>query len=276
MRTIKKTLKSKFPLRGLGGLALTLLLFSCEKEITLDLNSANAKFVIEGEIAQNQKASVRISKTVDFTKSNNFPAVKGANLSLSDGSGNTEQLVETSAGVYQSQKIIGAEGKTYSLTVSAEGSTFTAQTTMPANVKLTGLKVQKSSFSPPGSTSDNYIIYPQFIDPTAFGNSYRFIQTRNGETDKSIIIANDNIGNGLPNSRPILSRDFEIVLGDKVTLEMRCIDKPVYDYFFSLNSVQGNGPGGGTIPANPVTNIKGGALGYFSAHTVQKMSVEVK
>ena len=147
---------------------------------------------------------------------------------------------------------------------------------MPTNVKLTGLKVQKSSFSPPGSSSDNYIIYPQFIDPTAFGNNYQFIQSRNGETDKSIIIANDNIGNGLPNSRPILSKDFEIALGDKVTVEMRCIDKPIYDYFFSLNSVQGNGPGGGTIPANPVTNIKGGALGYFSAHTVQKISLEVK
>lgn len=251
-------------------------LFSCKKEITLDLNSVNAKYVIEGEITPNQKASVRISKTVDFTESNNFPLVKGANVSLSDGNGNAEQLVETSAGVYESQKIIGTEGKTYKLTVIAEGSTFTAQTTMPTNVKLTGLKVQKSSFSAPGSSSDNYIIYPQFIDPAAFGNSYWFIQTRNGETDKSIIIANDNIGNGLSNSRPILSRDFEIALGDKVTVEMRCIDKPIYDYFFSLNSVQGNGPGGGTIPANPVTNIKGGALGYFSAHTVQKMSVEVK
>ena len=121
-------------------------LFSCEKEITLDLNSVNSKFVIEGEISQNQKASVRISKTVDFTESNNFPAVRGANVSLSDGSGNSEQLVETSAGVYQSQKIMGSEGKTYKLTVIAEGSTFTAQTTMPTNVKLTGLKVQKSSF----------------------------------------------------------------------------------------------------------------------------------
>ncbi|AEI52204.1 DUF4249 domain-containing protein [Runella slithyformis] len=251
-------------------------LFSCEKEITLDLNTANKKFVIEGEITPNEKATVRIIKTVDFTQPNNFPSVRGANVRLSDGSGNTEQLVETGAGVYQSQKIVGAEGKTYSLTVIIEGSTFTAQTTMPTNIKLTGIKVQKSSFSPPGSTSDSYIIYPQFIDPAAFGNSYRFIQTRNGERDKSIIVANDNIGNGLPNSRPILSADFEIVLGDNVTLEMHCIDKPIYDYFFSLNSVQGNGPGGGTVPANPVTNIKGGALGYFSAHTLQRMSIEVK
>lgn len=251
-------------------------LFSCEKEITLDLNSVNAKYVIEGEITLNQKATVRIIKTVDFTEPNDFPLVKGANVSLSDGSGNTEKLVETGEGVYQSQKIVGVEGKTYSLTVMAEGNTFTAQTTMPTNVKLTGIKVQKSSFSPPGSTAENYIIYPQFIDPAAFGNSYRFIQTRNEEKDKSIIVANDNIGNGLPNSRPILSPDFEIVLGDNVTLEMHCIDKPIYDYFFSLNSVQGNGPGGGTIPTNPVTNIKGGALGYFSAHTQQKISIEVK
>jgi hypothetical protein len=57
---------------------------------------------------------------------------------------------------------------------------------------------------------------------------------------------------------------------------MRCIDGPVYDYFFSLNSIQGNGPGGGTTPTNPVSNISGGALGYFSAFTVQKVSAVVK
>lgn len=252
-------------------------LSSCEKEIELDLNSSNPKYVVEGEIPQNELATVKITKTVNFSDSNIFPLVKGATVTITDEIGTTEQLVETSAGIYKTKKMKGEEGKTYTLSVKADGNTFTAKSTMPKAVKLTGLKTSLSSFAPPGaSSSDNYTVFPQFIDPAELGNSYRFIQTRNGELDKSIIIANDNIGNGQPNSRPIFSQNFDIKLGDTVTVEMRCIDVPVYDYFFSLNSIQGNGPGGGTTPTNPVSNISGGALGYFSAFTVQKVSAVVK
>jgi hypothetical protein len=264
-----------FSLWVLGGYFLT----SCEKEIELDLNKANKKFVIEGQITANEVAIIKITKTVDFTESNEFPAVSGAVVSLSNGTGKTEQLRETSAGIYESKEIKGEEGKTFTLNVSSEGNTFTAVSTMPKNVKLSGARVEKSSFAPPGgggSGAQTYIVYPQFIDPTPFGNNYRFIQATKSKVDKTIIVANDNIGNGLPNSRPLLSRGLEIVEGDNVTIQMECIDKPIYDYFFSLASLAGNGPGGGTVPANPVTNIKGGALGYFSAHTVQKMTVEVK
>ncbi len=252
-------------------------LTSCEKEIELDLNSANAKYVIEGEVPQNDVATVKITKTVNFSETNNFPAVKSAVVTISDETGVSEQLIETSAGIYKTQKMKGAEGKTYSLTIKAEGNTFTAKSTMPKAVKLTGLKTSLSSFAPPGAASaDNYTVFPQFIDPTELGNSYRFIQSRNGELDKSILIANDNIGNGQPNSRPIFSQNFDIKLGDNLTVEMRCIDVPAYDYFYSLTSIQGNGPGGGTTPTNPVSNISDGALGYFSAFTVQKLSVVVK
>jgi hypothetical protein len=57
---------------------------------------------------------------------------------------------------------------------------------------------------------------------------------------------------------------------DSVTIEMHCIDKPVYDYYYSL----GNRDNSAT-PANPVSNIVGGALGYFSAHTVRKTTAVV-
>lgn len=252
-------------------------LSSCEKEIELDLNSSNSKYVIEGEMPQNELATVKITKTVNFSDSNKFPLVKGANVTITDEMGTTEQLIETSAGIYKTQKLKGEEGKSYILSVKADGNTFTAKSTMPKAVKLTGLKTSLSSFAPPGaSSSDNYIVFPQFIDPAELGNSYRFIQTRNRDLDKSIIIANDNIANGQPNSRPIINQNFDIKLGDTITVEMRCIDVPVYDYFFSLISIQGNGPGGGTTPTNPVSNISGGALGYFSAFTVQKVSAVVK
>ena len=60
--------------------------------------------------------------------------------------------------------------------------------------------------------------------------------------------------------------------GDIMEIEMRCIDKNVYTYFLELNkTIYGNSAGLG----NPTSNIKGGALGYFSAHTVWKGKVVV-
>jgi hypothetical protein len=266
---IKHIISVLLPLLGVGGL-------SCTKEIELDLNSSNSKYVIEAELPQNQVATVTVTKTVNFSDSNNFPPVKGAEVTITDNLGVTEKLTETASGVYKTQKIKGEEGKTYSLSVKTEGQTFTAKSTMPTAIKLTGLKTTISIVKVPGSTTDTYNIFPQFIDPPALGNNYRFIQTRNNELDKSLIIGNDNIGNGEPNTRPIFSRDFDIKLGDNVSVEMRCLDKASYDYFFSLNSINANGPGGGTTPTNPVTNLSGGALGYFSAYTVQKLSTTVK
>lgn len=57
---------------------------------------------------------------------------------------------------------------------------------------------------------------------------------------------------------------------------MQCIDRAIFDYFTSLNSSIGNGPGGGATPSNPTSNINGNAIGYFSAHTAQRKLVIVK
>ena len=117
-----------------------LALMSCEKEIELDLNSADPKIVIEGQIPQNQTAKIIITKTVNISDTNVFPAVRAASVSITDNLGNIEQLVETSAGVYQTQKMIGVEGRTYTLSVNAEGKNYTAKTTMPLQVKLLNIK----------------------------------------------------------------------------------------------------------------------------------------
>ncbi|HKO82838.1 MAG TPA: hypothetical protein VJU78_20670, partial [Chitinophagaceae bacterium] len=66
----------------------------------------------------------------------------------------------------------------------------------------------------------------------------------------------------------------EIESRDTVMLDMLCIDNVVYKYWYSVyQSATGNSQS--ASPANPVTNIVGGALGYFSAHTKQTKSVVV-
>ena len=53
-------------------------LSSCEKEIELDLNSSNPKYVVEGEIPQNELATVKITKTVIERDHCGWPIWQGA------------------------------------------------------------------------------------------------------------------------------------------------------------------------------------------------------
>lgn len=56
---------------------------------------------------------------------------------------------------------------------------------------------------------------------------------------------------------------------------MQCVDENVYNYFNSFGNLMG-GPGSSSTPANPYTNIEGGVLGYFSAHTFELKEVIIQ
>lgn len=57
--------------------------------------------------------------------------------------------------------------------------------------------------------------------------------------------------------------DETLETGDLVEVTMQCIAPEVYRYFFALAQNIGDET---SAPADPPTNISGGALGYFSAH----------
>jgi hypothetical protein len=254
---------------------ISFLLSSCEKEINIDLNSSDPQFVIEGTIT-NQPGPyfVKITKTVNFSDGNNFPRVSNASVIISDNLGNSETLTETSPGVYKTNTTTGVPGRTYNLSVTAEGKTFYASSTMPLPVILDSLKFLPFS-GPTGG--DNYSTIPVFTDPASESNNYHFLLTVNGIPDKSYILFNDNATNGTVNQRPAFNPQTEIKTGDSVKIEMRCVDLNTYTYFFTLSQIAGNGPGGGTTPTNPPNNFTGDkTLGYFSAHVTQSKTQIVK
>jgi Domain of unknown function (DUF4249) len=249
---------------------------ACQKVIDIDLNSTASQVVIEGEINdQTNIHTIKISKTVNFSDANNYPAVQGATVTLSDNAGVSETLTETTAGIYKTRNLLGIAGRKYTLNVNIAGKIYTAVSTMPVLVPLQGVRTIVR-LRPGPDTVTRFVAIPNYVDPPTFGNCYRFIQTLNGKEDPAFIVFNDNVSNGIPNQRPMFSRDLEIKRNDTLTVEMRNIDKPVYEYFYSLNQSAGNGPGGGATPANPVNNIEGGALGYFSAYSVSKKTVIVQ
>jgi hypothetical protein len=224
--------------------------------------------VIEANITdQPGPYTVTITKTVNFSDPNIFPAVTGAFVVMNDDAGNIDTLTETSPGVYSTSTMQGVPGRTYTLHVTAENKTYTAQSTMPVAVSLDSLVVVESSFG----ASPFYII-PQWQDPVGTGDHYRCIEYLNNERVGAFIY-DDAFSDGLVNGQPLLNFETELQSGDTVRVEMQCIDAAVYLYFFSMEQTANNGT---AAPANPESNFDNDALGYFNAHTVSERTVVIQ
>ncbi|WP_426275024.1 DUF4249 domain-containing protein [Chryseobacterium sp. S-02] len=256
------------------------LVTSCEKEIDLDLKDQSGQIVIEGNITdQAGPYFVKITKSVAFTETNQYPAVENAQVVVSDNTGQTETLQYVGNGTYQTSTFVGQSGRTYTLKINVEGQQYTAQSTMPEAVSFDSL--DQDSFMVGGETS--YTLLPVFIDPSPLGNRYLFVYTVNNNPKKFFSEFSDNVNNGMPNQRPLIlpnddsnADDIKVVAGDTIHVEMQCIDDPVYTFYSALLQLSGGGPGGGVTPANPPSNITNGALGYFSAHTIRVKSVVIQ
>lgn len=258
-------------------IASIITLSSCEKVIDIDLNNAEKKYVIEGNITDLAGSKVVISQTIDYDQDNNFPRISGAVVSITESGGTTTVLTETSAGVYDAPALNGIPGKTYTLTVNISGQLFSAVCKMPLKVNLDSIYVTDELLF--GETQK--IVNTDFIDPPGLGNSYRFFQTVNGNKEKIIIIRNDEYADNKKVTTQLFYFDDEddndstkIKSGDNIEVELQCIDPVMYKYWYSMyRSALGNS--GQATPANPVSNMPEGALGYFSAHTTQTKTMIV-
>ncbi|WP_262915424.1 DUF4249 domain-containing protein [Niabella ginsengisoli] len=116
----------------------------------------------------------------------------------------------------------------------------------------------------------------RFKDPPAFGNAYRFIQYVDGDPETTIFVAKDDLINGrtVVDELLIFNDEYTLKPCDQLRVELQCIDMPNYLFWYSLN--QGSlGSSQSASPGNPASNIIGGALGYFSAHTVSGLNIAV-
>jgi Domain of unknown function (DUF4249) len=253
----------------------SLLFSSCTEEIILDLNSANPQIVIEGAVTdQRVPYEIKISKTINFSDKNEFPAVRGADVTIADNAGVSEKLVEASPGVYKTSKLRGTPGRRYTLTVIVDGKTYTAVSSMPAVVRLESVDITESQIPNLGNNPDQkfYDVFPNYYDPEDATDYYLFNQYSGGKKDKGFFnVKNDLLSNGQYNYEPLFL-GLNVKAKDSLKVEMLHIDKGVYNYYYSLSQLGEEGSG---TPTNPLTNIKGGALGYFSAHTLQSKTVAV-
>jgi hypothetical protein len=255
----------------LGFLFASLSLFSCEKVIDIEFNASEALIVIEGELTDDPSnpQTITISKTTDFQTTNDQLFVSGAIVLITDDAGNSVFLSETTPGKYQTTTFAGVPGRTYNLTVTYDGKSYTSSCKMPVKTTLDSLSILKSLGFGGGISRS---VVPHFQDPAGKGNFYRARMYINGEFIESFIY-DDEFLDGNYNTQGLQSFNQEIRKYDTVSVQFMNVDEKVHFYFESLEA-NSSGPGGGVAsPANPKSNIQGGALGYFSAHVSQFQTI---
>ncbi len=264
-----------FPIRYILLFVVIALTASCRKVISLDLHNAAKRLVVEADITnQAGGCQVVLSQTTDFDADNNFPPVSGASVVISDNTGNTTPLTESSPGTYVAPSLVAQTGVTYHLLIVSNGDTVSSVSTLPVQVNFDNLYIAEEQIFGTTYKLANVI----YTDPTDIGHYYQFVQWINGVKVKQLYTADNQLTAGRnqdvelyldPNTK---DKD-KIKSGDTVTVEMQCLDEAAHAYWFSAEQ-SATGDNQNAVPSNPVSNLVGNALGYFSAHTSQIRTVQ--
>ena len=252
-------------------------LMSCEKIVSIDLNTTQPQIVIEGEIVDDGDGSVLITRTESyFQPTLSFSRVSDAWVVLRDDQGSVDTL-DYGPGYYpllsQATPLTIAPGRTYTLTVGYDGRTYTGSTTMPGKVMIDSVYslavrqvVQRTA----------YDLYVVFDDPPDRENYYRLDVSYRSENIVDSIntrryrVYNDRLSNGTRISYRVgLGRRLKA--GDTASVMLYSIDKATYEYYRTANDAIATSRSPTALsPANPTSNLSNGALGYFAAYAIDR------
>lgn len=251
------------------------LFTACEKEIFLDYRHIEPLYVIEGKVT-NETTEVLISQTRDMEVASNGKGLNNASIVITGNDGIEETLVYQEDGYYRSQNnSIGEPGKSYTLSVKIDEKEYISNSNMHSEVEIADV-----SFNWMEMMGQRFLFLDfSFQDIENEENYFWYRIYRNGENYKwSIGRDKGRDGNIIEMSMLCMTerkaeenkeedRDEILYEGDIVEVEIRTIDRQMYDYLNSLSMSE-------STSANPVSNFTNGALGYFTAHSAQRKQIE--
>lgn len=261
---------------------VTLTTTSCEEVIVLDLASETPHTVIEARIDNQTGLYVDLSQSVDFYSTSGYPAITGAQIKITDDAGSSAQLTETTKGRYEAEGWLGQEGHTYQLSIEMDGQIYFASATMPSAVPIDSIyfSFKESTFGP---SEQGYVAHLTYQDPVGVDNYYVITVYKNNEYFDRLTLT-DRFTDGKPRDRELnegFSGNRWFNPSDVVEVSLASVDKITYEFYSALNDNQLNTQSGGMIggagstPANPKTNFTGDVLGFFSAQSISRVTIQV-
>lgn len=269
-------------------LILFICLCQCTERIEIEVDSTYTRLVVEGSISTDTlQHSVRLTMSGDYFYNQPASYISGAMVTINDGD-STIILSENQdyPGLYLTRPdYYGIPGKTYTLTVShldvnkdGVSEEYTASSELrPINqidsIQLVPLK---------GDHYDFIQILVFAMDPPA-KNFYAFKVLKNGilitDTLNELIVQDDiffngNYIKGAPSQ--FLDQDEQdesVQNGDTITFEINGITEEYYRFVMEAQSeIFYQSPVFSGPPANISSNISNGAVGFFTAYSVERCS----
>lgn len=281
---------------------LSILFFSCEKNIDFNLKYAEPVLVVDAQIENGQAPTVALSKSLSYFSeisadllSNSF--IHGADVTMSNGTV-THKLKEYSIPLGNGYSIfyysidssslatafVGEFAKQYELTVKVDGQVYTGKTTIPALTKTFDSLWTKAP--PPNVDTSKRILMGRVTDPPGLGNYIRYYTKKNserflpgfnsvyndqitdgttyqGQIDPGVDRNNPPSNNGGNNDDKLFAR------GDTISFKLSNIDKASYTFWNTWEFNQQSIGNPFSQPGKVLGNISNGALGAFCGYASQ-------
>lgn len=255
---------------------VSIVLFSsCEKVITVELNEADREYVIDGQITNITDLNyVKISKSDNFYETEDFEAVSGATVTVTDENGNSTVFVENEPGTYEAPAFSTTPYTNYDLSVLIDGEEeINASAYMPGNTAIDSLPyIDGTFFGGDGFTA--FLYWTDDVNERNYYKANNWKKSTNDDAftpDPSITITEDALFNGIGTGTPLFSRSFE--LNDTVIVDLMEIDEHNFKYWYALSQVTS---GQTAAPGNPISNLSGNTLGYFGAYNVSRDTIVIE
>lgn len=162
-------------------ISIAILFGACRKDIKLDLPDYQQKVVVEASIETGSPATVFLSYSVPYFGEFDFGKpqtsfIKGALVTVSDGNltDTLKELYPDFGYFYIGSKVVGKQGRSYTLRVTVGGKTFETRTSIlqaPAGLDSLYFDQQSDSLGYIGQI---------FNEPAGSGDCYRWLAKRLG------------------------------------------------------------------------------------------------
>ncbi len=284
-------------------LLLALMQWSCEKAVSFKLDTVTPKLVVEATIENGQPPLVYLSRSLAYFSTLNPDSlaatfIRNADVWVSDGA-RTHKLKLYSArfpggftGYYYgtdssslSTAIIGELNKSYTLRITWEGKEYTASTTIPNTTRRIDSLYWKDA--PGGNIPYKVSLMLRATDPQGLGDYIRYFTKQNRDPYYPGLnsVYDDQVIDGttyeIQVERGILRNGIAgeaysfFDKGDTVTLKLCNIDKATFDFWRTMEFTYASVGNPFSSPTKVMSNIKGGALGYFGGYAAQYKKIVI-
>lgn len=259
---------------------LSLMLFSCEDVVHVDLDSAEPRLVVEasinwykGDSGSTQK--IRLTTTAGYYDSE-VPTVSNAIVTITSEDGQVFDFLEETPGNYFCHDFVPEIGKSYELMISVNGEIYTATEKLYAVPEIQYVEQNNDI----GFSDDIIEIKYFFQDNGEEVNYYLDSFDSDSFLTAEYGISSDDLFQG--NMMYGIFLSDEIKAGDDIEIKLYGISRSYYNYMRVLfNSTDSGGPFPipvGTVRGNLVnqTNPDNYALGYFRLSEVDQITYTIE